>query len=397
MAKVSHKQRIIDLIELNKSNVEIKKIIYNEYNIVVKLSDIEAKRNTNYIIEYKENKDQEIDSKLILVKEILNDYYYNPLTKKEIINKINSKYNVYLTQIEVKEILWSKLRNEIVYDKNEWTYRLKNKIKNEIDEIENPTLNQYLKNNISDIIKELYGKIQFSLTVNFSEEFLYNEVNDIHDFDFHNELCFEKLQKIVLQNYNLLKKMYNIIQNIPSIVSLKNEIIENDDDINETDLNYFTNTFNSLFEVDEEKIRIKNNFFFNQTKDELEFLFEAYEKYHKEIVLENELHTNYSDKVPPTKNTNDISFKNGDFFMIDNIKFTVLFINIPGRPLFSFRYVNCEYEIKINKSHKIFFEENKNELFIKVIISLIASKSEYSSLESNNLIYKFIDKLDLIL
>ena len=125
MAKVSHKQRIIDLIELNKTDVQIKKTIYNEYNIVVKLSDIEAKRNTNYIIEFKENKNQEIVDKIKLVKEILDDNYYNPLTKKEIVNKINAKYNVYLTQIEIKEVLWTRLRNEIVYDKDEWTYRLK--------------------------------------------------------------------------------------------------------------------------------------------------------------------------------------------------------------------------------------------------------------------------------
>lgn len=128
MAKVSYKQRIIDLIELNKSDVEIKKTIYNEYNIVIKLSDIEAKRNTNYIIEFKENKNQEIDDKIILVKTILNDNYYNPLTKKEIVNKIYAKHHVFLTQIEIKEILWTRLRNEIVYDKDEWTYRLKNKI-----------------------------------------------------------------------------------------------------------------------------------------------------------------------------------------------------------------------------------------------------------------------------
>ena len=292
MAKVSHKQRIIDLIELNKSDVEIKKTIYNEYNIVVKLSDIEAKRNTNYIIEFKENKNQEIEDKIKLVKEILNDNYYSPLTKKQIVNKIHAIHQVYLTQIEIKEILWTRLRNEIVYDKDEWTYRLKNKIINDIEELEKSTLNQYLKNNISEIIEELYGKIQFSQTLDLLDEILYNEVNNIPDFDINDELCFEKLQKIVLQNYNLLKKMNTIIQNIPSIVSLKNEIIENDDEINETDLNNFTITFNSLFEVDEEKIRIKNNFFFNQTKDELEFLFEAYEKYYYSLDRTNEYKNN---------------------------------------------------------------------------------------------------------
>jgi hypothetical protein len=366
MAKVLHKQRIIDLIELNKSDVEIKKTIYNEYNIVVKLSDIEAKRNTNYIIEFKENKDQEIDSKLILVKEILNDYYYYPLTKKEIVNKINSKYNVYLTQIEVKEILWSKLRNEIVYDKNEWTYRLKNKIKNEIDEIENPTLNQYLKNNISNIIKELYGKIQFSQTVNFSEEFLYNEVNDIHDFDIHIELRFEKLQKIVLQNYNLLKKMYNIIQNIPSIVSLKNEVIENDDDINETDLNNFTNTFNSLFEVDEEKIRIKNNFFFNQTKDELEFLFEAYERYLNNLLSDNI--NNDSNKIERKKQWKiETDSKLNKSIHIDFFEKIITFKNINNldyENLFKEFLFNISYQKNLNRSFDVdLFFENLEEFY----------------------------------
>lgn len=314
MAKVSHKQRIIDLIELNKSDVEIKKTLYNEYNIIVKLSDIEAKRNTNHIQEFKVIKNQDIDDKIKLIKEILNDNYLNPLTKKELVNELRVKHHININPIEIKEILWSKLRNEIIYDKDEWTYRLKSKLKNEIEEKENPTLNQYLKNNISDTIKALYGKIQFYQIVNFSEEFLYDEANDIQDFDIHDELYFEKLQKKVLQNYNLLKKMYTIIQNIPSIVSLKNEIIENDDDINETDLNNFTNTFNSLFEVDEEKIRIKNNFFFNQTKDELEFLFEAYEKYYYSFgkinqCKNNEISISSKDDLKSSENDNEESEK----------------------------------------------------------------------------------------
>lgn len=287
MAKVSHKQRIIDLIELNKSDVEIKKTIYNEYNIVVKSSDIEAKRNTNYILDFKVIKNQDIDNKIKLVKEILNDNYLNPLTKKELVNEIREKHHINLNPIEIKEILWSKLRNEIIYDKDEWTYQLKNQIKSEFEEIENLTLIQYLKFNISEIIKELYGKIQFYQTVNFSEEFLYNEDKDIIEFDINNKLFYKKLEAVVLENYNLLKKMFKIIQNIPSIVSIKNEIIGNDDDINENDINTFTNIFNSLFEVDEEKIRIKNNFLFNQTKDELEFLFEAYEKYHNDLFSYN--------------------------------------------------------------------------------------------------------------
>lgn len=410
MAKVSHKQRIIDLIELNKSDVEIKKTIYNEYNIVVKLSDIEAKRNTNYIIEFKENKNQEIDDKIKLVKEILNDNYYNPLTKKEIVNKIYTIHQVYLTQIEIKEILWTRLRNEIVYDKDEWTYRLKNKIINNFEELETPTLNQYLKNNISEIIEELYGKIQFTQIVNFSEEFLYNEVNDIHDFDVHNELCFEKLQKIVLQNYNLLKKMYNIIQNMPSIVSLKNEIIENDDEINETDLNNFTNTFNSLFEVDEEKISIKNNFFFNQTKDELEFLFEAYEKYYCSFGKTNEYKNNEilissKDELKSSENINEDSEKIHSLLIelnnpINSINLILDLIKNPKIINDNDKVYNY-LELLLIESKKInFILKNKKEKFLDInVILKIISEEKYrigkydANLLAENIIFRLKNNL----
>jgi hypothetical protein len=179
MAKVSHKQRIIDLIEFNKSDVEIKKTIYNEYNIVVKLSDIEAKRNTNYIIEFKENKNQEIDDKIKLVKEILNDNYYNPLTKKDIVNKIYAEQNVCVTQIEIKEILWTKLRNEIVYDKNEWTYRLRKnndlqKLDNNIDEytsiIDGYTI-------IVKIVEREFDPLYWSKTEGLKQFIYYNKLH----------------------------------------------------------------------------------------------------------------------------------------------------------------------------------------------------------------------------
>jgi hypothetical protein len=367
MAKVSYKQRIISLIELNKTNAEIKKIIYEEYNIVVQLSDIELKRNSNYIVRFNEIEKTGKETTEKLIKNILIENLNYPLTKKEIIYKILKNYKLNISRDEVKDILWGKLKNEIIYDRNDWTYRLKNKIKNEINEIENPTLNQYLKNNISDIIKELYGKIQFSLTVNFSEEFLYNEVNDIHDFDFHNELCFEKLQKKVLKNYNLLKKMYNIIQNIPSIVSLKNEIIENDEDINETDLNYFTNTFNSLFEVDEEKIRIKNNFFFNQTKDELEFLYEAYQSYFN--ILQN-----YNIKTTIESNDEEVEEYTS---LIDGYTIIVKIVEREFEPLYWSKTEGLKQIIYFNKIHPkahIFTEPN----FVKFLFALGRTSLSFS-------------------
>ena len=312
MAKVSYKQRIISLIELNKTNAEIKKIIYEEYNIVVQLSDIELKRNSNYIVRFNEIEKTGKETTEKLIKNILIENLNYPLTKKEIIYKIFKKYKLNISRDEVKYILWGKLKNEIIYDKNDWTYSLKNKINNDFEDTVKQTLIEYLKNNISEIIKELFGKIQFSQTVTFSEEFLYNEVNDIHDFDIQDKLCYDKLQKTVLENFSLLKKSYTIIQNITSLVFYKNDIIEND--INESDLYNFLNIFNELFDLDGENIKIKNKFLFNQTKDELEFLYEAYEKYYyslgkTNVILDNEISISSREDLKSSDNIIDDSEK----------------------------------------------------------------------------------------
>jgi hypothetical protein len=82
---------------------------------------------------------------------------------------------------------------------------------------------------------------------------------------------------------------------------------------------------------------------------------------------------------------------------LENINYKIIFIKIPERPLFSYKYTNCEYEIKINESHQIMLKEKNRELMLNVIISLIASKSEFSSLESEAMVYKFLNKFDAIL
>jgi hypothetical protein len=49
MAKKNHLERIKDLIKLNKSDLEIRVIIYNEYGIYYTLTDIQEKRSKRRI------------------------------------------------------------------------------------------------------------------------------------------------------------------------------------------------------------------------------------------------------------------------------------------------------------------------------------------------------------
>ena len=136
MTEILYTDRIIQLIELNHNDSEILKIIYEEYNIYLSIDVVQKKRNSKNLSDFNQSNSQSLQKrtnlmleyKSDLIREMFEDIYYVPLTKKEIVNKIHAKYQLYLTQIEIREILWTRLRNEIVYDKDEWTYRLKNKI-----------------------------------------------------------------------------------------------------------------------------------------------------------------------------------------------------------------------------------------------------------------------------
>ena len=399
MVKVSYKQRIISLIELNKTNAEIKKIIYEEYNIVIQLSDIELKRNSNYIVRFNEIEKTGKETTEKLIKNILVENLNYPLTKKEIIYKIFKKYKLNISRDEVKYILWGKLKNEIIYDKNDWTYSLKNIINNDFEDTVKQTLIEYLKNNISEIIKELFGKIQFSQTVTFSEEFLYNEVNDIHDFDIQDKLCYDKLQKTVLENFSLLKRTYTIIQNITSLVFYKNDIIEND--INESDLYNFLNIFNELFDLDGENIKIKNKFLFNQTKDELEFLYEAYEKYFKKInkldnlKLEVENLSNQNNQFIDEIKLNDNTIN--EELLINDIKYKIFKKKELFKPIFyyNFNSSNGDNEIIINLSHELYKAEYE-EFIIKIACAMYYTKSTMTSNLADIFVNRLLSNLALI-
>lgn len=365
MAKVSYKQRIISLIELNKTNTEIKNTIYKEYNIVVQLSDIESKRNSTYIPRLNQVKEAGNESAEKIIKDILNENFNYPLTKKEIIFKINKKYTINISRDELKYLLWGKLKNEIIYDRNDWTYRLKNKLNEEIEDVENTTLIEYLKNNISDIIKQLFGKIQFCQTITFSEKFLYNEANEIYDFDINDKLCFENLQKNVVENLSLLKKTNTIIQNITGIVFYENDIKE--DDINESDLNNFFNIFHELFDLDGENIKIKNKILFNQTKDELEFLYEAYDCYFNKL-------QNYNIKTNIEINNEEVEEY---ISLIDGYTIIVKIVEREFDPLYWSKTQGLKQIIYFNKSHPKADLLNESN-FVQLLVALGRTSLSFS-------------------
>lgn len=135
MAEISYSQRIINLIKLEFKDNEIKKIIFDEYGIYLTSIDLLKKRNSISVIDlnpsYNQNSEKTtniiLEEKTDLIREMFEDIYYVPLTKKEIINRIYENHKIIISQIDAKEILWKILKSEIIYDRNDWTYKFKNK------------------------------------------------------------------------------------------------------------------------------------------------------------------------------------------------------------------------------------------------------------------------------
>lgn len=134
MSEILHTDRIIKLIELNHNDSEILKIIHEEYNIYLSRDVVQKKRNSISVIDLNPsfNKNSEkttniiLEEKTDLIREMFEDIYYIPLTKKEIIKKIYENHKIIITQIDAKQILWKILKSELIYDRNDWTYKLKN-------------------------------------------------------------------------------------------------------------------------------------------------------------------------------------------------------------------------------------------------------------------------------
>jgi hypothetical protein len=162
MAKKSHSERIKDLIELNKSNLEIRNIIYNEYKIYYTLTDIENKRKPVTKEKIILNTEAQLDFEAKLVRSILIDNIEIPLTRNDIVKLIYKNHHFVISLSEVNRILFSDLKNEIIYNTTDWTYKLrKNERVNSIEEKnktllkERPVFNQTTKD--LELLSENYN------------------------------------------------------------------------------------------------------------------------------------------------------------------------------------------------------------------------------------------------
>ena len=210
MEQVSYKQRIISLIKLNKTDIEIKSIIKDEYKKVFKISDIQLIRNSNQKITADENLD--LKAKLNLINEFMKEEFIHqnsnkPLTEKQQVDIIKIKNLIKLSKAQIKEFISNKLR-----DKNN------NKSDNlvvgfDVKNSNNPNLkwkilsNKNLDKNM--IINFIEKKIIFKNVNNLNHEGLFIEF--LENMTFHKktnrsfdvDLFFENLEEFY-NNYNEL-------------------------------------------------------------------------------------------------------------------------------------------------------------------------------------------------
>lgn len=162
MAKKSHLERLMELIELNKSDIEIKNIIYKEFGIYYTLNDINNRRNPVILKKTISNTKERLELKIKLVKNILFANSKIPLKKNEIIDLIYKNEGVFINPNEIKKILWGDLKKDIIYNSTDWTYKLrKNERVNFIEEknktslIERSLFNQTTKD--LELLSENYN------------------------------------------------------------------------------------------------------------------------------------------------------------------------------------------------------------------------------------------------
>jgi hypothetical protein len=85
-------------------------------------------------------------------------------------------------------------------------------------------------------------------------------------------------------------------------------------------------------------------------------------------------------------------------FTFDGETYQIKCIEVNGKPLFSIDYINSENLITINLAHWIFSDKNDVEVSIlkKIILSLVATKSEFTNSIIDSFFMKLNGKIDLL-
>lgn len=85
-------------------------------------------------------------------------------------------------------------------------------------------------------------------------------------------------------------------------------------------------------------------------------------------------------------------------FIIDDEIYRIKCIEVNGKPLFSIDYINSENLITINLAHWIFLQKNDAEITVlkKIILSLVATKGDFTNSIIDSFFMKLNGKLDLL-
>jgi hypothetical protein len=169
MPQLNYIKRILELIQMDKKDLEIKKIIFKEYNISLTEKSINEKRGFKIRSNPNKKNSESNAENLRLVKKVIEKHNIDK-TSKEIRALILQDYNLVIDEDEMKEILWTDLRKEITYDRKEYTYSLKSSYdekenmaeKKQINNLALATLSPRIMFSINDLVLEKIQKFKIS-------------------------------------------------------------------------------------------------------------------------------------------------------------------------------------------------------------------------------------------
>jgi hypothetical protein len=236
------------------------------------------------------------DLKFVILEEITNliSYSNHPLRLKEIIKIIETKYNFKLFEGQIKNLIKTKLidNGNFFYDEKSKTYSkdsnfIKNQNSTTLNSKENNriTVLDFLKLEIHKIINNLYPSISFSES-KILNSLIFKVENNIENFDIENENHKIDFIKIVETNFITIKKLYFFFFRITNKTTLINSILKGLDDETTLTVNevlVFSKIFSDLFNSSISQIQIIDQKKFNKLKDDIEFLYEAYDKLYTDI------------------------------------------------------------------------------------------------------------------
>jgi hypothetical protein len=148
-----------------------------------------------------------------------------------------------------------------------------------------PSLHEILKLAIKNNIAELYGNVYLT-HLYCLENILYKKENNTFNVDISVSESKKLFTEYVESNLLIVKKLFNLITRITSNFTEINSVLKDDGDefiYHKADIINLNELFTDILHIDLYYVRIIDQQKFNETKDEIEFLYEAYDKLYTDI------------------------------------------------------------------------------------------------------------------